>query len=139
MKIKDMYATIHDTSYGGYPYKVIVMVELPVEEFNKLCPKIGKARPNPYGKSSGAPRDLGGLIIDVNNAVYALNSDIPAHNPSIDSKGSTRAKNGIKTLEFVYFFSDHNKAERLGFEVFRHKNGEVLAKNFQCIDIMVTK
>jgi len=81
--IKSITGLVHDTGYGGYPYKVVVMVQVDAKEVAKL------------------KGDLGSLVVSVNNAVYALNKNIPAHNPSIDSQGSRRAKNGVKTMEFV--------------------------------------
>ncbi len=115
LKIKSVVASIHDTGFGGIPFKVTVMVDISVAEFNKACPVVGKSRSTICGRTP-ARRDLGSLVLSVNNAVYAFNPDIPAHNPSIDSRGSSRAKNGIKTMEFVYFFSDVETATNLGFE-----------------------
>lgn len=133
--IKSITGQIHDQGFGGYPYKIVVRVEIPVAEFNKLCPVMGKARTSMYGPRQAAPRDLGNLVLDVNNAVYKLNKNIPAYNPSIDSNGSSRAKNGVKTMEFVYFFSNHDQAEKLGYE-FTVKNEKMtLAKYSQYVQI----
>ena len=120
MKIKSITGSIHDTGFGGYPYKVTVMVELPMTDFKKLCPK----------------NDLGHLVLDVNNTVYAINNNIPAYNPSIDSQGSRRAKNGVKTLEFVYFLKDHQKAIKLGFKTKLLKNGEYLSAFSDYVNLM---
>jgi hypothetical protein len=133
MKIKSITATIHDTGYGGYPYKIIVLVEVPVTEFNKRCPVTVKAERTPYGNRP-AKRDLGNLVLEVNNAVYALNRAIPAYNPSIDSRGSSRARNGLKTLEFVYFMNDHERAKLLGFQ-FHERMREPTPKQYQSIDL----
>lgn len=135
--IKSITGLIHDTGYGGYPYKVVVMIDIPVKEFNKLCPIANRTR-DYFGKST-ARRDLGQLVINVNNTVYDLNQDIPAHNPSIDSQGHSRAKNGIKTMEFVYFLRDHTQAEKLGFEVRRFKNGECMPVHFQQVNLLEPK
>ncbi len=112
--IKSVRATIHDTGYGGYPYKVIVTVAVDAKAYAKL-PVLRKAQNTICGRRD-AVRDLGSLVVGVNNAVCEYNPDIPAHNPSIDSQGGSRAKNGIKTMEFVYFFRDHERAKNLGFE-----------------------
>lgn len=136
--IKSVRATIHDTGYGGYPYKVIVVVEVDAKAYAKL-PILRKAQTTICGRSE-AVRDLGSLVLDVNNAVYAFNPDIPAHNPSIDSNGSKRAKNGIKTMEFVYFFRDHEAAKNLGFdfhgERIKGHDGGPVVKNFQNFEVM---
>jgi hypothetical protein len=124
MKIISVIASIHDTGFGGYPFKVTVTIELPVLEFNKLCPVTGKSRQTMFGQRKPASRDLGNLVLDVNNAVYAFNPDIPAYSPSIDSKGSKKSLNGIKTMEFVYFFKDTAKARNLGFEFHAGINSE---------------
>lgn len=133
-KITSITGKIHDTSFGGYPYKIIVTVEIPVSEFNKLCPVIGK-KSGGYLKREKSVRDLGNLVLDVNNAVYRVNTHIPAHNPSIDSQGSKRASKGIKTLEFVYFLNDHDVAEKLGFNLFRLKTGEIVPKYSQYVNL----
>lgn len=125
MKIKSIETKVHDTSFGGYPYKTVVIVEIETKEFNKKCPITSPARSTICGRQP-ARRDLGNLVLEVNNAVYALNSSIPAYNPSIDSKGGQRSKDGIKTMEFVYFFKDADTAEKLGLEVRRFKNGETM-------------
>lgn len=114
LKIKSIYATIHDLGYGGYPFKVIVNIELSIGKFNQLCPKI-KTKKSKFTKNCTS-RNLSELVQKVNNMVYKYNCHIPAFNPSIDSKGSKRSKNGIKTLEFVYFFKNTNNARNLGFK-----------------------
>lgn len=124
--IESITGSVHDTSYGGYPYKITVTIKLSVKEFNRLCPTIGKSRQSITGRVK-VPRDLGNLVLNVNNALYKLNPNIPAYNPSIDSQGSSRAKGGYKTMEFVYFLNDWNRAERLGFKVRRLKNGECIS------------
>lgn len=135
MRVKSITGRIHDTGYGGYPYKITVMIEVPVAEFNTLCPIVGKASHGICGYR--APRrDLGNLVVQVNNALCAFNRDIPAWNPSIDSNGSKRSKNGIKTLEFVYFFQDHTVAQKLGFEVMKLKNGDHYPKYNQRVRIL---
>lgn len=96
--ISGLSASIHDTSFGGYPFKVTATIQVDSKQYNKL------------------KGDLGSLVLTVNNVLYSLNSNIPAYNPSIDSEGSKRASKGIKTLEFVYFFKDTIKAKNLGFE-----------------------
>lgn len=132
--VNSIIGQIHDTGFGGYPYKVVVSVSLPVSEFNKLCPVVSPARSTICGRKP-AGRALGSLVVEVNNLVYGMNSNIPAHNPSIDSQGSRRASDGIKTMEFVYFFRDHEQAIRLGFEVMRLKSGEFYPKYSQCVEI----
>ncbi len=123
VSITSITGCIHDTGYGGYPYKVVVMIQLPATEYVKLRP------------IKGHGRDLGSLVLTVNNALYALNPDIPAYNPSIDSKGHKRAVRGIKTMEFVYFFKDHRLAQRLGFKVRELRNGEFYPEYSQYVDL----
>lgn len=137
MEIKSIVGRIHDTSYGGYPYKIVVQIQIETKEFNKLCPVMRKSQTTMFGRNS-AKRDLGNLVLDVNNALHSINNTIPAHNPSIDSQGHGRAKNGIKTMEFVYFFNDHVKAEKLGFELMKFKNGEIVPKYYQTVQIKGT-
>lgn len=116
--IKSITGCIHDTGFGGYPYKVIVMVQLPSKEHKTL------------------KDDLGSLVLEVNNTVYGLNRNIPAHNPSIDSQGSKNAKNGIKIMEFVYFFQDHETALRLGFNTMKLKSGDYHPKYNDYVEIL---
>lgn len=132
--IRSITATIHDTGFGGYPFKVIVMVDIPTKDFNKLCSVVSK-RPATIFRSSRAVRDLGNLVMEVNSVVYKMNSNISAYNPSIDSEGSKKAKNGIKTLEFVYFSKNLDSAEKLGFEFHNFKNSEKSIKAFQTIEL----
>lgn len=121
-KIKSIAVMNHDSSFGGYPAKVKVSVQIETKAFNKLCPIINRTKS--YFGTSKSVRDLGNLVVDVNNAVYKFNANIPAHSPSIDSQGSKRAVNGVKTLEFVYFVKTAEQAERLGFEVHNFKDGK---------------
>lgn len=115
--IKSVVGCIHDLGFGGYPYKVIATIEIRAESYKKL------------------KGDLGSLVLDVNNALYRLNRDIPAHNPSIDSQGHRRAKNGVKTMEFEYLFQDHARAEALGYKLLKLRNGEVLPEYNQYVKI----
>jgi hypothetical protein len=121
-KITSIVASVHHTGFGGLPYKVTAIVQMPIAEFNKLCPVIGKPTRTYFGLSK-TKRNLGNLVLAVNNAVYKAHSAIPAYNPSIDSQGARRAKNGVKTLEFVYFFDSRPRAIDLGFQ--HHGNGAV--------------
>jgi len=112
--IKSINASIHDTSYGGYPFKVTVQIEVDAKKYSKL--RVTRPAEHTLFGRKPARRDLSSLVVDVNNAVYQLNSNIPSYNPSIDSQGSKRARNGIKSMEFVYFFDDTETARKLGFE-----------------------
>jgi hypothetical protein len=120
--IKSISAQIHDTGYGGYPFKIVVQVAVDAKSYAKL-------------PRHGSKRDLGPLVLSVNNALYAFNSNIPAHNPSIDSEGGTRARKGIKTMEFVYFFKDVGAAKALGYELHKGVNSMV-PKYGQYINLM---
>jgi len=106
IKIQALVGRIHDTSFGGYPYKVVATVEVSAQDFKRL------------------KGDLGNLVLDVNNAVYALSPEVPSYNPMVDSK--RRAKGGVKTLEFVYHFKDHERALKVGFNTKLLRNGEYL-------------
>ncbi len=104
MQVNSLIIAVHDTGYGGYPIKYVATVTLPIKDYTKLKGK------------------LGNLVLDVNNALYKTYG-IPAYNPSIDSKGSRRAKDGIKTLVFEYFSKDLLKAKELGMPMFEFKDG----------------
>lgn len=117
IKLKSITTSLHDSSYGGYAYKVTVMVNVNADYY-KTLKVTRKAQSTMFGHSP-ASRDLGPLVIDVNNLVYRFNNNIPAYNPSIDSTGTKKAKGGIKTMEFVYFFNDHDKARALGIKFIR--------------------
>jgi hypothetical protein len=68
-------------------------------------------------------RNLGQLYgIDISNAVYAVNKNIPAHCPTVDDR--SRASKGFKTIRLSYRLSNPEAAERLGLKVMRYKNGE---------------
>lgn len=133
IQITSLVASVHDTSFGGYPYKVTAIIEIPIKEFNKKCPITGLSRTGLTGRTP-AKRDLGHLVLEVNNTLYKLNSAIPAYNPSIDSNGSKRASKGVKTLRFEYFFKDLDKAVSLGFE--HYNNSEHAVKYGQYIDLL---
>lgn len=126
--IKSIRASVHDSGSapGCLPYKITAVIEIPVKEFNKLCPL------------RDGSRYLGHLAVQVNNAVYDFNSNIPASRPSIDPQGHRRAKNGIKTMEFNYFGSraDYERMKALGFEHYEFKNQEPMVKYGQFIDLM---
>lgn len=143
IKITSITGAIHDLScsalsnpgQGGYPYKIVVRVSLDAAEFKTLCPIVGKASRSICGYRAPS-RDLGSLVRAVNFMLHRLNPLIPAYNPSIDSRGETRAKGGIKTLEFVYFLASHETAEKLGFELMHLRNGECLPKYGQYVELM---
>jgi len=98
---------VHDTSYGGYPWRIDVVVELNVKDWQLYRKK--KMLGQMYG-------------VDFSNAVYHINNNIPASCPMVDDR--KRAKNGIKTINLTYFLRDADRAENLGFEVYRHPSGE---------------
>lgn len=136
--VQSITGLIHDqgSAPGCLPYKIVVQVSLPVKEFNRLCPINGPARSTLCGRQP-ARRDLGSLVVLVNNMVYGFNKNIPAYSPSIDSQGSKRAKNGIKTIEFVYFLSKSQwqQAEALGFEHFKFEGHDPIVKGYQFIPL----
>lgn len=120
-KIKSLTAQVHDTSYGGYPFKIVAVIEVDNKAFLKL-PILRRTPASMFGPAKTS-RDLGSLVVAVNNAVYAVNRAIPAYNPSIDPRGEKRAKNGVKTMIFEYFSQDYEAAKLLGFKVAQDKNG----------------
>ncbi len=118
-KITKIIGKTHDSSYGGYPWKIEVTIDVCAKEWTKLRNK----------------DDLGSLYgIDVGNAVYKINPDIPAYCPSVDH--DKRAKNGVKTVKLVYYINDADKAERLGFKVKRLRNGEAYANYSDFVDLL---
>lgn len=105
--LKSISVRTHDTSFGGYPYRADVTIQMPSQDFNKI-------------KKQG---QLGSLYLDVSNATYRASRElIPAYQPMVDD--TRRASKGIKTIHLTYFFKDHDTAEALGLEVLRLKNGE---------------
>jgi len=114
-EIKSLVGRVHDTSFGGYPFKIIATVTITTKEFNKL-PVLRREAASMFG-GAHVVRDLGKLVVAVNNKVYAVNNNIPTYNPSVDSKGGKRASRGVKTMVFEYFIQDFEIAERLGFSV----------------------
>ncbi len=116
MIIKSVYVKGHDSSYGGYKVKYLATIQIDAAEFKKL------------------KGDLGNLVLRVNNELYKTYK-VPAYNPSIDSTGAKRAKNGVKTLVFEYFSNDMELAEHLGLDIMRLKNGETLVKFAACSEV----
>lgn len=118
--VKSIYATNHDSSFGGYPWKVEVTVAMPATEWatHKRKGWLGQL----YG-------------IDISNHVYAVNQNIPAHNPTVDDR--SRAAKGVKTIKLTYFMRrEHaDQAEALGLKVLRLKNGEVYAGHSSYVKI----
>lgn len=106
-KIKSIY--ISADSYGNGA-TVDCVVEVSATEWSKARNK---------GK-------LGHLYgVDISNAIYAINNNIPAHYPTIGD--SDRAKNGIKTIS-VSYRCDSARAQKLGLEGFTTKAGEFIFK-----------
>lgn len=132
-KIVSLIASVHDTSYGGYPYKVTAIIEIPIETFNEMCPKTGPSHTTLFGRRP-AQRDLGALCLDVSNAIYVINKNIWASNPSIDATGGSRAKNGVKTLRFEYFSQNTDRAKGLGFQ--HHKDGTTVKYGQPSINLL---
>jgi hypothetical protein len=102
-----------ETNYGGmggYPWEVNVVVRMPVKEWAKL-------------KKKGQLGQLYG--IDISNALYAMNQNIPAHCPTVSDRD--RAKNGIKTIRLSYRLTDPKRAEGLGLTLVKRRS-EVFAK-----------
>ena len=110
--IKSITAATHDSSYGGYPFKVSVQVEIDQKIWAK------------YKKNS----HLGQLYgVDISNAVYAINRNIPASNPTVDDR--KRSSKGVKTIGLTYYMSNHEstaeRAKALGLKVTVDKTGRV--------------
>lgn len=60
--------------------------------------------------------------VDVSNAVYRLNSGIPARCPTVDD--SARASKGFKTIRLIYRSEDLKGAAQVGLAVKTMRNGE---------------
>ncbi len=118
--IKSILVTTHDSSFGGYPYKAIVSVDVTdLKAFKKL-----------QGK-------LGSLVHDVNDETYRIsNKLIPAYNPSVDEK---RASKCVKKITFTYFFKDHAVAKAIGLDVKTLRNGESFASYGTSVSIPISK
>lgn len=112
---------IHDSNPGelGYPYKIEAEFVIDAKEFASI------KRKNELGRLFG---------VDLSNEIYAINSNIPAHNPTVNY--SKPARNNRKLLKLTYFLRDHERAAALGFEQHRFKNGYVSAKYGQRIDLL---
>ena len=120
--LKSLYATTHDSSYGGYKWKVCATIEIDAKYWAK-CKK---------------SKSLGSLYgVDIGNALYAYNNAIPAYNPMVDD--TKNAKKGIKSISLVYHFNDINTAEKLGLTVNKTKAGEVWSKFGDHVDLMEKK
>lgn len=119
--LQSLTASIHDSNPGdfGYPYKVEAVFHIDAKEYASI-------------KRKGALGQLFG--IDLSNDIYRLNNNIPASNPSVDN--SKPARHGIKVLRLTYYFRDHERAAKLGFEQFKFKNGQIVPKYGQRIDLL---
>lgn len=105
-EIKYIHGSTHDSSFGGIPWKVTVLVEMDSKSWAKT-------------KKRG---DLGHLYgVAISNAVYNINRNIPASCPTVDDR--KRASKGIKRITLTYFVRSPLKAQSLGFTV-REINGE---------------
>src|SRR4051812_25598342 len=81
-------------------------------------------------------RNLGQLYgIDISNAVYHANRNIPASCPTVDDRA--RASKGFKSITLTYRLTDPVKAEALGLTVQRYKNGEFANKHWDRVSIAV--
>lgn len=91
---------VHDMSYGGYHYRVDVVVTMSSEAWLKMKKK----------------KQLGMLYgVDIGNAIYRLNHNIPAYHPMVGDR--ERSRNGIKTIKLSYHFNDEDKAAALGLDI----------------------
>ncbi len=99
-KIINITAMLHDSSYGGYPWKTMVRIEID----SKWWARIRKA--NGLGMLYG---------VDISNAVGRINSNIRAYQPTVDDQ--SRARKGIKTITLTYFSQDYEAARKIGFNV----------------------
>lgn len=106
--IKRITAQEHDSSSSAGLSKFKVIVELEIIDLKA------------FKKLKG---NLGDLVLSVSNEVYGLNKNIPAYYPTVDSK--KRAKDGIKPIEFIYYFGSYARAEALGLKIKRLRNGEM--------------
>lgn len=101
-RITSIAACSHDSSYGGYPFKVEVTVRMCSKEWAKARAK------NQLGQLYG---------IDISNAVFAFNRNIDASNPTVND--TKRASKGEKLITLTYYMRDLDKAEKLGLKVKR--------------------
>lgn len=117
--VESITGSTHDSSYGGYPWKITVVVKMDAKAWKRHADKgwLGQL----YG-------------IDISNYVYGFSRAIPAHAPTVDH--GQRAKDGVKTIKLTYFLRDPKKAEALGFKVTYLKNGEFFGAFSEYIKIM---
>lgn len=103
-----------------YNPEVTVKVEMPVKEWNKH-------------RSKGWLGQLYG--IDISNAVYAINNNIPASNPTVDDR--RRASEGVKTITLIYRIREDqmDKAEALGFSTVKLKGGWFIRRETRYIEL----
>lgn len=105
-EITRMRAQTHDSSFGGYPWKAVITVDIPADIWKRF-------------KKHG---HLGSLYLDFSNTVYQANPNVHAWNPTVDD--GKNAKKGIKTITLTYYSQDFGRAEKVGLKVTRLKNGE---------------
>ena len=96
--IKSITASTHDNSFGGYPFRVDVIVKMETKAYKQFKNNLGH---------------LYGVLIS--NEVYRINPAIKAHGPMVDA--SRRAKKGVKTIILSYFDKDLDNAAKLGLIV----------------------
>lgn len=97
--IKSIIAKTHDQSFGGQKWRVEIEISIDAKLWRKY-----KDRKN-----------LGMLYgVDISNAVYRINHNIPASCPTVDDR--RRAANGVKTIKLTYFLNDAAMAENLGLK-----------------------
>lgn len=84
--------------------QVTVIIKTPSALFNKLKKKGG----------------LGELYLDVSNEVYALNSNVRAYCPTVNS--DDRSSGGIKTIRLYYYVRTLEECKAIGLEVHEFKN-----------------
>lgn len=109
--LKSLSLQNHDTSYGGFKFKYVAVINVDAKEFKKL------------------KGDLGNLVLKLNNDLYNQ-VGVPAHHPTVGGMHN-RASKGLKTLEFTYYSNDTDKAESFGVQMLRFKSGEVTPKEYR--------
>lgn len=93
--IVDASLSIHDTSYGGFKYKITVRIDMPKDMYNRI-----------YNK------DMGTIVLDISNYLFRkLNGLMPYGPKIVDDK---RISKGIKYIQIRFLFDDDKAAEALG-------------------------
>lgn len=118
-KIEVVRVKEHDTSYGGYRWKLECVVNVNAKDWNRA--KKDKTLGHFYNT------EIGNKL----NKFYGFNR---YGVPSVSDSG--RAKNGVKQVVISHYFRSNDLAERLGIKLKKLKNGHAICEEFMpCVQV----